>query len=54
MNMTNLSASRAPEEEEDGAVILACCVASLVFTLVAVFGSGAWPFVRAWVLGVLA
>ena len=51
---TDLSTSRAPEEEEDGAVILACCVFSVVVFLTAVFGADAWPLIWDRVVGVFA
>lgn len=50
----NLSASRAPEEEEDGAVILACCAMSLTLVAIAVFGTGSWPLIEAWLRRVFA
>lgn len=43
------SRARGPADvEEDGAVILACCVMSLTTMLVAVFGTGSWPLIEAW------
>lgn len=53
---TNADTSRARKPadvgqlppEEDGAVILACCVFSATVMLVAVFGTGSWPLIEAW------
>jgi hypothetical protein len=44
-------AANEPEDETDGAVALACCVFSLTMALIGLFGTGAWPFVKAWLLG---
>jgi hypothetical protein len=54
MNLPDTSRARKPAEGDDGSAILACCVASLTFALVAVFGTGAWPLIEAWVWRVLA
>jgi len=51
MNATRIpdtSRARKPSEGEDGAVIIACCVASLTFALIAVFSTGSWPLIEAW------
>lgn len=46
--LPDTSRARKPAEDEDGAVILACCVASLTFALVGLFATGSWPLIEAW------